>query len=300
MVHEVISEFRTNRVDTNNNNNHGSSIRTPILNFARIQSPSSINTFKQCARKYYYQYIEKLETSTSIHLVRGKLVHSVLEDFFTFNIEHISDSSYEFELRIILFDLFKKHWIKAMPEMRTLDLTQSEILFYHNESKLMLNNWYERFLSELKSEMQLGLNVYDAFKKITPRCEEEYRSENWGVRGFVDAIFERNDEVEIIDYKTSKKNEITPAYRLQLGIYALLYWETHGIMPNKVGIDFLKHDKQVIPVDEKLLELARRELEFVHTKTQSIEVRDYPKTITALCKWHSGQCDFYNTCVKSD
>ncbi|MBI3032665.1 PD-(D/E)XK nuclease family protein [Candidatus Woesearchaeota archaeon] len=272
----------------------------PALKAARVQSPSSINTFKQCARKYYYQYIEKLETLPSIHLIRGKIMHAVLEDFFKFNINHISAASYEFELRIIIFDLFKKHWINGLREMRELSLTQSELLFYHNESKIMLQNWYERFIKELKIELQLGFDLINAFNKLTPRCEEEYSSPVWSVRGFVDAIHEFEEEIHILDYKTSKKNEITPEYRLQLAIYALLYFETHGKMPTKVGIDFLKFDKQFITVDERLLELARKEIEFMHENTQSVEMKDYPKHITALCKWHSGQCDFYDTCVKSD
>ncbi len=272
----------------------------PALKAARVQSPSSINTFKHCPRKYYYQYIEKLETLPSIHLIRGKIVHAALEDFFKFDIKHISETSFEFELRIIIFDLFKKHWISGLSEMRNLTLTQSELLFYHNESKLMLQNWYERFIRDLKIEIKLGRTLRDAFERLTPRCEEEYTSESLGVHGFVDAIHEFEDEVHILDYKTSKKSEITPEYRLQLAIYALLYFETHGVMPTKVGIDFLKFDKQYLDVDEKLLELARKEIEFVHGNTQSTDMKDYAKHISALCKWHSGQCDFYDTCVKSD
>ena len=55
----------------------------------RVQSPSSINTYFQCPRKYYYIYNMKLKTSPSIHLVRGLVAHKVLENFFTIQPEAI-------------------------------------------------------------------------------------------------------------------------------------------------------------------------------------------------------------------
>ena len=47
-----------------------------------MQSPSSINTYKQCPRKHFYQYILNLPTKPSIYLIRGSIVHEVLEKFF--------------------------------------------------------------------------------------------------------------------------------------------------------------------------------------------------------------------------
>ena len=75
------------------------------------------------------------------------------------------------------------------------------------------------------------------------------------------------------------------------------YYEKHGKMPSKVGIFFLRHKLKMINVDEDLLKLARRELELIHGHTGlTSEMIDYPRTITGLCKWSTGQCDFYNTC----
>ena len=52
-----------------------------------LYSPSSILTYKQCPRKFYYQYVEKLPTKKSFALVRGSIVHSVIEDFFKIDVE---------------------------------------------------------------------------------------------------------------------------------------------------------------------------------------------------------------------
>ncbi|MBI5392250.1 PD-(D/E)XK nuclease family protein [Candidatus Woesearchaeota archaeon] len=267
--------------------------------FKRIQSPSSINTYKQCPRKYYYQYMKKLPTKSSIHLVRGKLSHAVLEDFFKIDNSIITAENYSYLLKILINDLFKKHWSNSQQELDSLGLSTEDYLFYFNETQSMINGWIELFIEKLNKELQ-QYTLYEAFKRLTPLTEIEYSSANLGVRGFVDAIFEHGEHVKIMDYKTSKKDQITEEYKLQLGIYALLYQQKHGITPRIVGIDFLKHGERFIEVDDKLLQFARKECELIHIKTQSDNVKEYPKKISSLCKWSTGQCDFYGTCVKSE
>ena len=123
---------------------------TQLLKFARIQSPSSINTYKQCPRKYYYSYIKKLQTLPSIHLIRGKIVHSVLEDFFKLNVDHISEETYDFELKVILNEIFKKHWSTNRSSLSLLNLSEAELKHYHDESKVMVNNFHSMFMNKLK------------------------------------------------------------------------------------------------------------------------------------------------------
>ena len=48
----------------------------------RIESPNSINTFKQCPRKYFYSYKAQLPRKDSIHTIAGKAVHETLEYLF--------------------------------------------------------------------------------------------------------------------------------------------------------------------------------------------------------------------------
>lgn len=259
----------------------------------RVQSPSSINTYKQCPRKYYYTYIKKLKTLPSIHLVKGKIVHSVLEDFFKINPDKLPDEGYEHLLAGLIKDFLAKEWEKAEPELNELKLNEAQSLFYYEECQKMLIYWYSNFLKKLSKEK---LSFKEAFKKWVPLTEEEYMSERYQVKGFIDAIHKFENEVVVMDYKTSNKDEITPEYKLQLAIYALLYQEKHGVVPSRAGIDFLKYGTRMIDVDEELLKLARLEAELIHTNTESDEMKDYPKKESPLCKWHSGQCDFYNYC----
>jgi hypothetical protein len=85
-------------------------------------------------------------------------------------------------------------------------------------------------------------------------------------------------------------------YRLQLAIYSLLYHEKYGKYPEKVGLFLLRHGERVIDVDDSLLEFARQEVAKVHKSTQSKNMEDYRKQKSILCKWRTGQCDFYDRC----
>ncbi len=258
---------------------------------ARVESPSSINTYKQCPRKYYYQYIRKLESLPSIHLIRGKIVHAAIEGFFKSDTSSTEWETAEIDMQRSLLSLFHEKWISAADELGQLDV---DIPFFEKESVLMLNN----FLSKLFSKLDRSVPFSEAWEKARPESEVFYSSDELKVRGYIDAVEQLDQEVRLIDYKTSKKSVITESYRLQLAIYALLYYETHGVVPSKVGINFLKGDEQYLEVDEELLDLAKFEIENIHASTGTKEMLDYPKKISPLCKWSSGQCDFYDICTK--
>jgi CRISPR/Cas system-associated exonuclease Cas4 (RecB family) len=261
----------------------------------RVESPSSINTFRQCPRKYYYQYVERLPTGTSIHLIRGGLVHKVLEDFFELTFEDLTSATTRF-LHFRLLSLFTRYWKKATPDLDRLGLPPAELQAYHDETILMLQRWFDRFKDRLRQRMTLGKDFASAFKELTPRREEEYLSEEFFVKGYIDVVHELDGTVVVMDYKTSSKDVITDEYRLQLAIYALLYEGKHGSRPHYVGIDFLKGMEQLLPVDDDLLLHARVAIEQIHGHTLSNALDDYPQRPSPLCKWRTGQCDFYDVC----
>ncbi len=259
---------------------------------SRVESPSSINTFRQCPRKYYYRYKEKLPSRPSIHLIRGKIVHAVLEFFFDIDKSMKSEEA----LRLHLFWLFDKHWRESYEELSELGLEEKKLESYRVESKKMLTGWFERFRSKLSSKMESGQTFEEAFQDLTPTREKELRSQDYKIRGFVDALFEHNGNVVILDYKTSKKKEISEEYQLQLGMYALMYEEMFGKKAHIVGIDFLTHPEVLVPVSEDLIERAKKEVSYVHKKTISENIDYYEQKPSPLCKWSTGQCDYYDKC----
>ncbi len=257
----------------------------------RVQSPSSINTYIQCPRKYYFQYILKLPTKPSIHLARGHIVHSVLEHFFKIDLKHLNENTYPYDLKNRIQELLVKFW-QNEEDLKKLDLSKDKLLFYFDESMLMLLKWVTIFISRVEAMIIQGHSLPVAFKRLTPKTEEQYFSEEFKVQGFIDAIEEIDDIVKIIDYKTSASYDISDSYKLQLAIYALLYKEKHGKLPHKVGINFLKDSEKFIDVDENLVHYAKKEIEMVHKKTQTDDIDNYPLIPANLCKW----CDFFHKC----
>ncbi len=263
----------------------------------RVESPSSINTFKQCPRKYYYQYIAKLPTIPNVHQVRGNIAHTALEHFYDVDISHLTKDNYEQELKKEIQQLLLRSWQSKDKELASLHLHPDQKAFYFEETMLMVMNWLNHFLEGLKPSLQNGISFQEAFQRITPIREQHFQSDRYCVRGFIDAIHQVEDQVHIIDYKTNNTFDMKDSIKLQLAIYSLLYFEKHGKRPSKVGIFFLRHRLKMMNVDDELLELAKTEIELIHDHTSKTEdIKDYHRCVTPLCKWSSGQCDFYDVC----
>jgi len=258
----------------------------------RIESPSSINTYLQCPRKYFYSYIAEVPRKKNIYLIRGNIVHSVLEEFYDINIESISQDNFEMELKSIILDLLKQNWIKKKREIFSLGLRKEEIGFYFNESQNMLLQWLEDFIDKLD-----GADLVGSFKSLIPRREEYFISEKHNVRGFIDAVHE-GKEINIVDYKTSSRDYINDEIKLQMGIYALLYKEKHRKKPDKAIVNFLKFGEREIEISDNLLEQAIEECRKIQESTKSKDINDYEMKPNPLCKWKTGQCDFYEYCFE--
>ncbi len=269
----------------------------------RVQSSSSINTYRQCPRKYYYSYVEGLPQKPNIYQIRGRIAHQVLEDFFKLDISRLSlnkfdASNFEFSMKILLQDMLSRLWSASEEEFGKLEMSKNEIEGYKQETQHMIQCWFLDFLERLK-EYEGLYGFKEAFERLAPVSEEHFLSEEMGVQGYVDAIHKDEDGIKIIDYKTSKKDGMTDDYRLQLSIYSILYHEKYGFYPSKAGLYLLKHGERLLDVEEGLLEFGREELKKIHLCTTSQDVRDYPKKPSFLCKWSTGQCDFHDECQGS-
>lgn len=264
----------------------------------RIQSPSSILTHRQCPRKYYFRYIEKLPGPKSIHLIRGSVVHKVLEDAYDVDVSRIPAKSFFHTIRIVLQEMFRKEWVAASHQLAELSLSPEELEEYREETQLMIDNFYH-YVYDRMQPLIASMSPQEAWKKITPEREVLMKSAQHLVRGYIDVVSKELDGTTLIlDYKTSKKLDITPEYRLQLGIYAMMQ-EEHHTTPDEVGIIFLKHGKELrLPVTPDLVEDARQACSEVQLHTQSTNQADYPKRPGPLCKWRTGQCEYYDLCFQ--
>lgn len=263
---------------------------------SRVQSPSSINTYKQCPRKYYYRYIEGLPEKGSIHLVRGKIAHEVLEGFFRRDWPALGPDEFFALLTASLREEFTRAWTAHQDDLAALSLPEDDLVHYYQDTLVMLANWHRQFLERLTA-LAASAPVHEAFAQARPALiEERFESAALQVTGVIDYVEQDNGLVKVMDYKTSKSFEISAEQKLQLAIYALLYDERFGKKPDKVGLWVLRHGEVTMPVDDALLEMARYEIRKVHERTQSGRIEDYPLQPGPLCKWKTGQCDYYEQC----
>lgn len=241
----------------------------------------------------------KLPSKPSIHLVRGNVAHTVLEDFFKNEFNNITEDNYEDIFKNYLQELLVDTWQDNKTKFDELDMQKEQMFFYFEETLNMVQNFADYFIEKVKPLLAEGIPIKRAITKLTPICEQKFVSTKRSVMGYVDAIEERKDGTYIIDYKTSKTAKMSNAYRLQLGIYALMYYEKYDKLPAKVGIYFLKHGERVIDATMDLVKEAEFEIEQIHAATEYKDIDDYPKKTSPLCKWSSGQCDFYEYCFEN-
>ena len=249
----------------------------------RIQSPSSINYNNMCPRCYYYRYIKKLSLAPSIHLIRGKIVHAALEDFFDLKTSEIDKEHYEIELNIILQSIFKQRWEESKDQLDELKLDEKQEKYFFGESVNMLNNWFNRFIKKVITRAE-KTDFKEAFNTAKPQTEVHFVSEEHKVQGYIDAIEEFEGDVSLIDYKTSRMDHMTDEYKLQLAIYALLYNEKYGKHPNSVGIDFLRKNKKYLKVDQELIDHAIEQCRLIQEKTKTDDIKDYPQSNHRFCE----------------
>src|SRR3989344_1373468 len=131
----------------------------------RIESPSSINTFKQCKRKYYHSYIEKLPRKESI-----EIIHKI--DPVLINEKHIHR-----DIQDKVLELFINEWLKAIPSLKKLEEENGRIQQYYNECIQMLHSFVQFSVVELQKVMNASLSFEQAFNKLKPKTEVFFISE---------------------------------------------------------------------------------------------------------------------------
>lgn len=269
-----------------------------LIKKRRMESPTSILTYLQCPRKYYYCYIKRLEQKPSIHLITGSVAHSTIQAFHNIDITLIEPEGFFEKLQSNIMDEFNKKWGEKKEEIEKLSLSQEEKHLHYDKTRMMIRNFFYYHTNRIIAHKHChNRSLVEAYQKIKPRTETKLSSGKYGVRAVIDAIHDIDGETIIIDYKTSKKSEIDTDCMLQLAICCLLYKERYGGMPSKAGIHFLRYGEKTISTTYQLLNLAKRTCYKMQQVTKEESIAKYPKKVSGLCKYKTGQCDYYETCM---
>jgi len=173
--------------------------KTAVVDF----SYSRLDTYKQCAAKYFYSYITKEPRLFNAPAALGNVVHSVFENTIERGKQiDILELKEEYEKNISTWDPDKL----IPPDLISVGSQIIEEFYDENYDKD-----FKVYAKELAFEFVIG----------------SYR-----IIGFIDRVDVDGDQVTIVDYKTGKwevaQKDI--ATNLQLGIYALAM---HNIFPEK-------------------------------------------------------------------
>jgi hypothetical protein len=198
-------------------------------------------------------------------------VHKTLQEFHKNN-PGMSHASPIGPIRQVLLKIFNNYWNMAQDRMNHLGLTETQINFYHDDSEQMLLNYSCWFYKN-------GMPLPDL-------TEARILSENLGLLGIVDAVFEESDKIILVDYKTSKHAKITDDILRQAAIYSLLYYDRFKKIPDAIWVHFLKNPGDPVPihVDDPLLDYAKILVQSVRKKTLSDNKDVYPCTCGGYCE----------------
>ncbi len=234
------------------------------LSFSRIDS------YRNCPRRFRYDYIDRLPRVPSPHLSFGSSIHRALEAFYD----------------------------RKLPDCPT----EEELL------GLLYDSWETTGFRELPREEQIGFyrHAQDVLRRFHRRAAPTYRlpaaTEAWFelpigyeavVVGSIDRIDADDDgALHVIDYKTNRKakDRARVAGSLQLAIYALACRHLFGRLPATVSLDFVVPGVEVrVELDELDLDATR---ETILETAQAVREERFEPTPNRLCDW----CDHRAIC----
>jgi RecB family exonuclease len=237
-------------------------------------SISKVKTYKQCPRRYYYSYIEKLPKQDWDHFTLGTFVHGVLEHFHN---EYKEDPG-----ELNLKKLMKECFFKQKEKMDLDKPIAKEIL---NEAHSILSIYLKNI-----EEKGIGSKVL--------KLEEEfvvYLNEKHKLKGVIDRTdLDKDGILHIKDYKTNKNTKYMDHEQLRAyGIFLLknnpnieLFRGSYIML--RFGTLHLNYDFNLDDVDK-----AKKDL--VSYAEKISEDERWLVKPSKLCDW----CDFKNICFNS-
>lgn len=206
--------------------------KTPEKKLEIMLSPSAIETFSECPKRFEYSYIFKVKTQPSHSLSFGNAIHNTLRDLYKLiqNKKLITDK--------LIADSYQNNW-------------QEEGYL----SKQEKNRAYKQGLAAIniiiKNDKIVPLEIEKKFWQQIGKCK---------ISGRIDRIDDRGEYLEIIDYKTSdgRKKTITELNQnIPLSIYAMHISKLNPHQKIKLSLYYILSDKK-ITVDLTAKKLAIR------------------------------------------
>ncbi|HEQ78953.1 MAG TPA: PD-(D/E)XK nuclease family protein [Euryarchaeota archaeon] len=262
-----------------------------IKESARTLSPSQVNLFIQCPRKWYYRYVMKIPEEETFAQVRGSAVHYVVEHFFDYkmagamNLDDIQKALLK-RGRMLLEEAWRSNRIDERWPDEGIEHSQE-----------IVDRFVQRIVWQIRDLTRKLGDPVRAWNYVKPsRRELHIKNDELGLQGFIDSVVEKDGMTILVDYKTSTiyKHPHSKDYQRQLMLYALMWEREYGKLPDSVSIDYLLYGQIfAIPVRKELVDDVEVLVKNIRTRMVSEKIDDYPQDETRkFCNWctYNGIC----------
>lgn len=240
-------------------------------------SASSLDTYKQCPRKWKYIYVDDAKSSSTFATVLGNFAHSVLEEFYQWGPEERTEE--------LAKEIARYEWDKMVARHRGF---ASLKLDANDQKRMRIQAWKSvRGLWEL--EIPADVDVVDVEKEFMIQYEDTW------IRGFIDRVEREEGGLQITDYKTGSAPK--EAYKrdklIQVELYALALDELYEEPVISAALMYLGKEIVQTEINEIVLRRTRKRLsKAIASMGTSLSTGDFEAKTGPLCAW----CDFLIDC----
>ena len=250
-------------------------------------SPSRAGDFKQCPLLYRLRVVDRIPETPSPVMVRGTVVHSVLERLFQLPPAERVPAAAAALVEPTWHDL-----LAAEPELAAMfdGIEPDRLAEWLGSAQELLDGYF-------RLEDPSRLHPQSCELRVEAEIAPNGETEPVLLRGFIDRLdVAGTGEVRIVDYKTgAAPREVGEARALfQMKFYAVVLWRTLGVVPRQLRLIYLA-DRQMLTYTPDEVELARfeRTLAAIWAAImRAARTGDFRPSRSRMCDY----CDFHALC----
>ena len=242
-------------------------------------TPSKISRFVSCPLAFRYSYIERLPEPSTIHQVRGTLVHRALQLLYS---GHTPDERDLDTAGTALETAWSE--IVTSDEFASVGLSEDASATLRREASQLMERYFA--IENPSSVHPVGLEI-------------DLRATVDGVelRGIIDRLDHLDgDGFAIVDYKTGRapRADQSRARLAGLHFYAFLCEEVLGRRPSEIRLIYVRDRVVVVesPTDQSTRAQRQRTLAIWRAIERACETGDFRPNPSRLCDW----CTFKSHC----
>ncbi len=268
-----------------------------------------------------FEYLEDIKPPPNYPMKKGTYIHAVIERFNDRlgPLNGRTERHLKKELKEKILSIARELWQEGV-----VDEFEEQMKENHESIRSQFKNYIESLLKrfrDVKRRTQLEEN--EAWEIASPTANElpillTDEEGEWLFRGTIDAVYEQHPlwfgRTALVDYKTGKSpfdsNEpLSVEYSRQLKIYAWLYFQAFGVIPEVAGIHFLDEPPGSSTafvfqeIDPGTVESIHLMIQRVRDIATSEDPEEYPKnTDYKWCEFEKNdgtmiKCDHWNYCL---